>query len=61
MLAGYQKAGELRKRAKNVMAIRGALEVVFAAAAARAYAGANGAVHHVHVAVAPGAQLFIQL
>ena len=41
------------------MLVGGTFQVIFAGTAAGAYAAANHAVYHVHVAVAPAAQLFI--
>lgn len=61
MASFYQKAGEHGKVFEDIVFVGGAFQIRFSAAAASANTAANHAMYHVHVPVAPAAQLFIQL
>lgn len=54
-----QEAVQLCYFPEDIMFIRSGFQVIFTGAAACANAGADHPVHHIHVAIPPAAQLFI--
>jgi hypothetical protein len=55
------KRSQLCNFFEDVMLIGSRFQIIFTTAATGANAGTDHAVHHIHVAVAPGAELFVNI